>query len=420
VTTGSTTKFLALLQARGALTPDEWDALDGVITAWAKRTTDASSRRWDDLLRDKQRGVYQFFKWVRKCPHQVTPADVAAWQEDLRQQRDPDTSRRHYSPATIYAMVSKVSSFYRWAQKNAKRNQQALANPVEAVRTKAPKAYQGQSTKALTDEELRALVAIVQAKAESSLERDYAMLRLYLVTGLRREEVAALTWGDVTLEADRLLLALRVKGGDRITREVRDPETYAALLDYLSASRRQRGLKKNSPLWTRHDRAGTPGPALTSHAFAKNMKRYAAEAGLEHFHLHQTRHTFARIVAEDSGSLIVTQDALGHANPQTTRIAGQRIGRSGSPRPRVPFPMRHGSRRFRRGQKEPDLAAWHEHRRVCVTRRAGREASLRAHGPGLGSRVGLALCTQTAQADQHASCNTAACRERSGCSAVVL
>jgi len=150
VTTSSTTKFLAVLQARGALTPDEWDALDGVITAWAKRTTDASSRRRGDLLRDKQRVVYQFFKWVRKRPHQVTPADVAAWQEDLRQQRDPDTSRRHCSPATIYAMVSKVSSFYRWAQKNAKRNQQALANPVEAVRTKAPKAYQCQSTKSAT------------------------------------------------------------------------------------------------------------------------------------------------------------------------------------------------------------------------------------------------------------------------------
>jgi integrase len=326
--TGST-QLLKLIKIRSKLTTAEWAALDEAIAAWARQTTDSSSRRWDDLLRDKQRVVYHFFKWARKRPHQVTPADVAAGQEELRTERDPETGKRHYSPATIYAMVSKVSSFYPWAQKNAKRANVILPNPVEPVRAKSPKAYQTQSAKALTDDELRALVAAVKAKAESGEivgKRDYAMLLLYLVTGLRREEIASLTWGDVKIADDLLLLSIRVKGGDLLTREVRDPQANAALLDYLQGSRRRRGLKKDSPLWTRHDRAGAPGPALTSHAFAKNMKRYAKQAGLAHFHLHQTRHTFARIVAEDSGSIIVTQDALGHANPQTTRVYVQRVG----------------------------------------------------------------------------------------------
>lgn len=326
--TGST-RFLTLITVSGKLTSADWDMLDGVIAAWAKKTTDATSRRWDDLLRDKQRTVYQFFKWVRKRPHQVTPADVAAWQEELRTLREPQTNKQHYSPATLYSMVSKVSSFYRWSQKNAKRADLILQNPVDAVRTKAPKAYQTKSAKALTDKEVRTLVATVKAKADKDEivgKRDYAMLLLYLVTGLRREEIAQLKWSDIKIEGDALLLSLHVKGGDLITREVRDPDTHTALIDYLRASRRLRGLKKDSPLWTRHDRAGLPGPALTSHAFVKNMKRYAMEAGLEHFHLHQTRHTFARIVAEDSGSIIVTQDALGHANPNTTRVYVQRVG----------------------------------------------------------------------------------------------
>lgn len=327
MTTGST-RFLTLITVSGKLTSADWGMLDAVITAWAKKTTDATSRRWDDLLRDKQRTVYQFFKWVRKRPHQVTPADVAAWQEELRALRDPQTNKLHYSPATLYSMVSKVSSFYRWSQKNARRVDLILQNPVDAVRTKAPKAYQTKNAKALTDDEVRTLVATVKAKADKEDivgKRDYAMLLLYLVTGLRREEIAQLKWSDIKLEGDVLLLSLRVKGGDLITREVRDPDTHATLIDYLRASRRLRGLKKDSPLWTRHDRAGVPGSALTSHAFAKNMKRYAAKAGLEHFHLHQTRHTFARIVAEDSGSIIVTQDALGHANLNTTRVYVQRV-----------------------------------------------------------------------------------------------
>jgi integrase/recombinase XerD len=98
-----------------------------------------------------------------------------------------------------------------------------------------------------------------------------------------------------------------------------------ALLDYLSSSGRLTALKTDSPLWTRHDRAGKPGAALTSHAFVKNLKRYARDAGVGDVHLHQTRHSFARIVAEETGSLTETQDALGHRNAATTRMYVQRI-----------------------------------------------------------------------------------------------
>ena len=65
--------------------------------------------------------------------------------------------------------------------------------------------------------------------------------------------------------------------------------------------------------------------ALSSHEFVRNLKKYAAEAGIEHIHLHQTRHTYARIVSEETGSLIETQDALGHESPKTTRVYVQRI-----------------------------------------------------------------------------------------------
>jgi integrase len=127
------------------------------------------------------------------------------------------------------------------------------------------------------------------------------------------------------LEDGGFTLTGKVKGGDYVDREVRSSLLKEALLDYLSFSGRLEALKTNSPLWTRHDRAGSPGAALTSHAFAKNLKRYASEAGIGNVHLHQTRHSFARIVAEETGSLIDTQDALGHRNASTTRVYVQRI-----------------------------------------------------------------------------------------------
>ncbi len=42
-------------------------------------------------------------------------------------------------------------------------------------------------------------------------------------------------------------------------------------------------------------------------------------------HLHQTRHTFARIVQDTTGSFNETQEALDHANLATTRVYVQRI-----------------------------------------------------------------------------------------------
>jgi integrase len=74
-----------------------------------------------------------------------------------------------------------------------------------------------------------------------------------------------------------------------------------------------------------HDGAGSPGEALTSHCFVKNLKKYAREAGVEGFHLHRTRHTFARIVSEVSGDITATQNALDHRSRSTTRVYVQRI-----------------------------------------------------------------------------------------------
>jgi site-specific recombinase XerC len=41
--------------------------------------------------------------------------------------------------------------------------------------------------------------------------------------------------------------------------------------------------------------------------------------------VHQTRHTYARIVAEDTGSITETQEAPGHRKLSTTRVYMQRI-----------------------------------------------------------------------------------------------
>jgi integrase len=141
---------------------------------------------------------------------------------------------------------------------------------------------------------------------------------------LRRQEAITLRGKDVHVD-ETLVVEYRAKGGDYRGREVREPQVKEALMDYLASAKRLHALKTDAPLWTRHDRAGKPGEILSSHCFVKNLKKYAKEAGVEGFHLHRTRHTFARIVSEFTGDITATQNALDHQNRSTTRVYVQRI-----------------------------------------------------------------------------------------------
>jgi len=287
---------------------------------WADATTSAVSSRRDDILRDKRKAVTDFFKLTGKHPGEVRPEDVKVWQRAMEE--------RGLEPTTVYARVCHLSSFYAWALRDPALGEAIRFNPVRLAHPKAPKAYQTRSVKSRSDDELRALLNVVKAKAESGSltgKRDYALMLFYLVTGMRRQEVISLRGRDVEIEGETMIIGSRVKGGDYQGREVADPSVREALLDYLRESRRLSALKNNGPLWTRHDRAERPGAALSSHSFVENLKRYAREAGVGAIHLHQLRHSFARMVAERSGSLSETQEALDHKHLATTRVYVQRI-----------------------------------------------------------------------------------------------
>ncbi|HEX8283133.1 MAG TPA: tyrosine-type recombinase/integrase [Pyrinomonadaceae bacterium] len=294
-------------------------ALRNAVRLWADSSTVPDSARREDLLRDKQRAVTAFFLFANKHPGEVIPQDVKNWQKRLE--------AGGLSPSTVYVRVSFLSSFYEWLMRDPELGGRIGKNPVSQARPRAPKPYQTESVKALTDEELERLLETVGRKAAAGDvvgKRDYALLLLFVATGMRRAELLSLRGRDLRLD-DGLILTSRVKGGNYAGREVAEPRVREALLDYLTAAGRLAVLKTDGPVWTRHDNAGRPGAQLSSHAYVKNLKRYAREAGVEGFHLHRTRHTFARIVAEDSGSITETQDALGHRNAATTRVYVQRI-----------------------------------------------------------------------------------------------
>lgn len=290
-------------------------AVAASIDLWASSTTDPDTDRLADLLRDKRAAVADFFAFCGKRPQDVTPVDVKAWQEDL--------TGRGLSSATVYSRVSKLSSYYKWLMGDETLQQVIRSNPVDLARPKAPKAYQ--KAQALSDEDLDALVQTMTEAAAQSLtgKRDYALFLFYILTGHRREEVCRLTWGDLKRNG-RLTVRFLVKGGDYVTEQV-NMICYEALTEYLRAAGRLDGMAADSPLWVGHDRAGQATGRLSSHSFAKNLKRYARAAGLGDIHVHQLRHTVARLVGEDTGDMTAVQRVLGHKNLQTTRVYAQQV-----------------------------------------------------------------------------------------------
>lgn len=320
------TESLAIILAR--------KELDQSIETWTLATTDQSLSRAKDITRDKTRAVQSFFELIQKQPDEVNSQDVLAFRKALQNQK---LSERY-----IYANLSHLSSYFEWLMKT-ELGAFLKINPVRTSMPKPPKKYNSPKAKSLTDEELSKLWIYVEKAAEDDDNmiaiRDYAIFRLFTATGMRREEIINLGADDVRIEEDQILIHTKVKGGVYQWRTIIDEEVKAALERYLKLAKRKSTIgQKGRALWIRFDRAAEAAvidrradnpesdePRMSSHSFDRRMKIYAKEAGIGHFHIHQFRHTFARIVSEDSGSIIETQEALGHKDIQTTQVYVNRI-----------------------------------------------------------------------------------------------
>jgi integrase len=362
------------------------EPIANAVELWVAATTDGKSVRYRDLARGKRQAVAEF--WAQaggKSLNEIKVTDVVAWEQAM--------AARDLAANTIAARLSYVSSFFSWLLREPKLAKHLEGNPFLRARRKAPKPYQSEATKALSNVELRDLRAALERHAagrEVQALRDHAIFLLLMYSGMRRAEVLRLRGKDLDWDEVGLIVEGQVKGGKQVRRYVTHASVWQALLAYLEASDRldvikhlrapevavrrtaqaerkraaaqkamaekaaaekesaapganqqkekqgsatnptalPRELTNSAPLWVRHD----PGQAavaveqpLAEWTFARRMKTYAAEAGLEAFHLHQTRHTFARIVAETTGSMHQTQEALGHKHLATTRAYVERI-----------------------------------------------------------------------------------------------
>src|ERR1044072_3631281 len=196
--------------------PDPAAALQNAALIWAEQNTRSETLARAEQVKDKVSAVTSFFDFSKRNPGEVTSENVSRWRQEME--------RRGLKPATVYARVSRVSAFYRWLMSDPQLSRFIRSNPAAQARPRYPRPYQSEATKALSDDEMNAVLSAVRTLAVSGSvigERDYALLLFYFLTGLRRSEVIGLRGRDLEFREGVLIIKYRRKGGEAPARGVR-------------------------------------------------------------------------------------------------------------------------------------------------------------------------------------------------------
>ena len=139
--------------------------------------------------------------------------------------------------------------------------------------------------------------------------RDYAILQVFLQTGIRVSELANLTIENV----DFIKPAIRVRGKGNTEREIAlEKRGVHALKNYLAV----RPESHTGILFLNYQ-----DEAISERGIRKLVVKYRKNAGItKRASCHTLRHTFATYKAEKGVSPFQLQQWLGHANLNTTQI----------------------------------------------------------------------------------------------------
>jgi site-specific recombinase XerD len=187
------------------------------------------------------------------------------------------------SPATANNRFRALQQFFNWLADEG----YVAVSPM--ARMKPPRVPE-QPVAVPSEEDIRALL---RTCGSTSFEdrRDEAIIRLFADTGIRRGELLGLTTEDVDLDDG----VITVLGKGRRRREVPFGRRTAKALDRYELLRaRQEYSDLPNYFLSRKGGLGASGVAIM-------LRRRAQEAGLDHVHAHQLRHSFAHHWLLDGG-----------------------------------------------------------------------------------------------------------------------
>lgn len=141
--------------------------------------------------------------------------------------------------------------------------------------------------------------------------RDYAIILLFLVTGMRLKELCSINLKDISEDS----IYIMGKGMKERTVYL-TPACQDALNTYLQSYRQpleDRLLDKNALFVSSRKLR-----RLTERAIQNVVEKSLSAAGLGHASTHKLRHTAATILVDEGADLLTVQRYLGHDSPDTT------------------------------------------------------------------------------------------------------
>lgn len=227
-------------------------------------------------------------------PTELTRAHLTAFMAAMTEQ---------WKPATCSVVFRALQQFFGWLIREGEIDR----SPMERMR---PPAVPEQPVPVLTDDQLRTLLAACDGR-EFVDRRDAALIRLFVDTGCRRGEIAALTVDDVDLDEQ----VIRVVGkGSRVRVVPFGTKTAQALGRYLRLRDRDRWAHADG-LWLAEKGRGVFG----ADGIRQMLERRGASTGIPGLHAHQFRHTAAHRWNANGGGEADLMRLMGWRSPQMLR-----------------------------------------------------------------------------------------------------
>ena len=253
---------------------------------------------------------------------QLTQSDLTAYTEYLtyyfKNDRPDKTDRVLVNhDLAIKRKLCSIRSFYDYLFKNQKIG----SNVTELV--PLPKVHEKPILRLNKDEMLKLLATAQDGNDMSkgqkrfqkiTARRDYAMLCLFLGTGMRVSECVGINLRDLDMENNAVLVTR--KGGNQVVLYF-PPETADALAEYLEERQKIEALPG-------HEDAlflSLQKRRITQRAVQNLVKKYASIAAplKPRISPHKLRSTYATNLYQETGDIYLVADVLGHTSVDTTR-----------------------------------------------------------------------------------------------------
>ncbi len=205
---------------------------------------------------------------------------------------------------TVHHKVTAIKAFFRWAVDMG----YITTDPAEKlVVPKRPKTLPETLTDSQVDYLLHKWEPYYMKRDGFLIDRDKALVKVFIMTGLRRAELTALNVGDVSLEGRAV--AVRSGKGDR-DRTVIIPKNVIPELRALTQRR-----EYDEPLFV-----GKGGERLAPNAINEMFHRKISNALGRRVTPHMCRHAYATYLVNRGVPLHQIQTQLGHSSLTTTQI----------------------------------------------------------------------------------------------------